>query len=133
MRNWILALAVGAGIGVVTTLAYSAAQQEQAEVKPKHTIAEVMQAAHAPGGSQLMRKVAAGDGSAEEKKQLLEFYVALWDNKPPKGEEEAWKAKTGALVVAASKALLGNEDSAAALRVAAQTKCGACHREHREA
>src|SRR5438093_10357141 len=78
----------------------------RAQDKPKYTTKEVMQKAHKGG---LMKKVSEGKATAEEKKQLLEFYEALAANKPAKGDEAEWKVKTSAIVAAAREAAEGNE------------------------
>ncbi|MEX2176916.1 MAG: hypothetical protein WD872_21290, partial [Pirellulaceae bacterium] len=65
------------------------------DAKPKHTIKDVMKLAHKGG---LMKKVVEGKASDEEKTKLVELYVALAGNKPPKGDEAAWKEKTDAVV-----------------------------------
>jgi hypothetical protein len=98
------------------------------DAKPKHTIKEVMKAAHK---SKLNEKVADGKASDAEKKELVELYVALAANKPPKGEAADWKTKTDALVAAAKDAEAGKEGAGAALKKA--YNCGACHSAHKGA
>ena len=97
-----------------------------AQETKKVTIKEVMKTAHKGG---LMAKVAKGEANAEEKKQLVDLYVALAANKPPKGDEASWKAKTDALVAAAKEAAEGKEGAGAKLRAAAN--CMACHSAHK--
>jgi mono/diheme cytochrome c family protein len=75
--------------------------------------------------------VADGKATAEEKKQLVEFYVALAANKPPKGDEASWKEKTAALLAAAKDAEAGKEGAGAALTKA--VNCMACHSAHKGA
>jgi hypothetical protein len=77
----------------------------------------------------LCKKVASGSASDEDKAALVEMFVALAANKPPKGEAASWKAKTGALVKAAKAAAAGDEGAGAALKKAAN--CGACHKVHK--
>jgi mono/diheme cytochrome c family protein len=98
------------------------------DAKPKYTIKEVMKSAHKAG---LPKKVADGKATAEEKKQLVEFYVALAANKPPKGDEASWKEKTAALLAAAKDAEAGKEGAGAALTKA--VNCMACHSAHKGA
>jgi hypothetical protein len=93
-----------------------------AQEKPKYTIAEVMQKAHKSG---LLKKVAAGKASPEEQKQLAEMYLALTQNKPPKGDEAAWKKKTEAMSALAKKVAAGDKEAHALL--AKEVNCGACH------
>lgn len=101
---------------------------EAEEAKPKHTIKDVMGRGHR-GDEALRTKVLAGDATPEEKLALLDLYVSLSENKPPRGEEAAWNAKTNAVLLAAAKVAVGREDGVAALRRV--TNCAACHREHR--
>jgi hypothetical protein len=115
----VLTLGLAAGLG-----AYRAAFED----KPKYTIEEVMEKAH-EGDKSLMKKIVAGKGSKEEKEQLLEMYVALTKNKPPKGDDKSWKEKTEALV-AAAKAVLADEAGADAKLKKAAT-CAACHKVHK--
>jgi hypothetical protein len=57
------------------------------------------------------------------------LYKALAANKPPKGEQASWNAKTKVLVDAAQAAVDGKEDAGAQLMKAAN--CKACHDAHR--
>ena len=90
--------------------------------KPKYTISDVMKKGHTPKG--LLKKVIAGNATKEEKETLIEMYVALGKNKPPKGEEESWKEKSDALLKAAK------DDDVAALKTASD--CSACHKVHKK-
>lgn len=94
--------------------------------KPKYKITEVMQKAMKGG---LCGKVASGKASDDEKKELAAFFVALHNNTPPKGDADSWKAKTKALVDAATGVLKGDEGAAAALKKAAN--CAGCHSVHK--
>ena len=96
------------------------------EGKPKHTTKVVMAKAHK---SKLLNKVIDGDASAAEKVELLDLYISLAENKPKKGDAASWKEKTSAIVLAASKAVVGREGAGAALK--ASTNCGACHKAHK--
>ena len=90
----------------------------QSGEKDKITIKVVMQKAMKGG---LCKKVASGEANAEEKKQLVEYFTALTKLEPPKGEADAWKTRTKALLDAAKA------DDGAALKKAAD--CGSCHGE----
>lgn len=96
------------------------------ESKPKYKTKEVM--AEALKGP-LAKKVAAGDASAEEKKLLLEMFMAMTKNEPAKGDAESWKKKTTALVAAAKAAVAGDENAPNLLKEA--TNCKACHDVHK--
>ncbi|OAI53703.1 hypothetical protein AYO44_15680 [Planctomycetaceae bacterium SCGC AG-212-F19] len=77
----------------------------------------------------LCKKVAEGKGSKEEKDTLLENFTSLSENKPPKGDPDSWKAKTGALVSAAKAAVADDKDYSTKLKAAAN--CKACHEVHK--
>ena len=96
------------------------------DAKPKHAIKEVMADAHK---SKLVNKVQDGQASKEEKEKLLGLYISLYENKPPKGDQASWNEKTGALVVAGAKVVLGQEGAADSLKAAAN--CAACHKAHK--
>ena len=65
---------------------------------------------------------------SEEKKDLVELYVALSQNEPPAGDAKDWKKKTSAMVAAAKKAVT---DEAAAKALSKVVNCGACHKAHK--
>ncbi len=96
-----------------------------AEEKPKYTIKDVMQKAHKGG---LMKKVADGQASKEEREELLAMYAALTMNKPPMGGEKSWKEKTAALGDAAKAAA---KDDKAVAGVSKAANCMGCHSVHR--
>jgi hypothetical protein len=113
-------------MAIAGTLALGALAADDADAdKPKYSIKDVMKEAH-KGDAALLKKVAAGDASAEEKKQLLELYQALAKNEPPKGDAASWKEKTDALVAATVK---GDADAPKKLKAA--SNCGACHKVHK--
>jgi len=116
---------------VACGLAHTAIAQEAEEAKPKHEIKQVMRGAHvAPEGAKSLRdRVLAGEASQEEKHQLLDFYISLAENKPPRGELADFQKKTRAVVLAAAKIVVGREGAANELRKA--TTCGACHQDHK--
>jgi hypothetical protein len=93
---------------------------------PSHSIADVMKQAMKDG---LLKKVAAGDASNDEQKQLVELLKALGENAPPRGTQESWSSKTAALVAAAEEVLQGREGAGAKLTKAAD--CRECHRAHK--
>jgi 23S rRNA U2552 (ribose-2'-O)-methylase RlmE/FtsJ len=99
-----------------------AADEEEAKL----TIKDVMERAHK---SKLLNKVAAGEGTEEEAKQLAALYKALEENKPPKGDAEGWKKKTVAIVKAAQEVVEGKEGAGRKLTMAAN--CANCHKEHK--
>jgi len=92
----------------------------------KYTIKEVMAKAHKGGMNSLLAKATAGKATKEQVKELVDLYESLGANKPPKGDEEAWKKKTDELL-AAAKAFANNEEgSKEKLKKAAD--CGGCHK-----
>jgi hypothetical protein len=88
---------------------------------PKFKIKEVMKEAMKGG---LCEKVAKGNGDKADAEKLVEYFTALSQNTPPKGDEKAWKERTTALIDAAKGFAAGKGD-AAALKKAAN--CGTCH------
>jgi hypothetical protein len=102
--------------------------QNDAGEKAKHTIPEVMKKAHAGKGA-IMKKVAAGEASSDEKKMLVELYDSLSKNEPPMGDAKDWKQRTTALLNAAKKAADGDEAAAKSLPKLAN--CMACHKLHK--
>lgn len=90
------------------------------------TIGKVMKEAMKGG---LCKKVASGEASDAEKKELLAMFEGLAKAKPPMGEADSWKEKTGALVAGAKAAVDGKPDAGDMLKKAAN--CKACHDVHK--
>ena len=95
-----------------------------ADDAPQYTIKEVMKMAHA-GQNSLAKKVASGKASKDDDKKLVELYTALAANKPPQGDADAWKEKTGALLDAAKAVEDGKDGATKDLTKAMQ--CMGCH------
>lgn len=120
---------------IALSLAYATvvvAQEAAAEAKPKYTIKEVMKGAHMPateGEKPLLQIVMGGDATPEQKQQLLDFYISLAENEPPKGDKEAWAKKTAPVVLGAAMIVVGRENGADVLKKA--TVCAACHKDHK--
>jgi hypothetical protein len=108
---------------VVLLLGVSSAGEKD---EPKYKIKDVMQKAMKGG---LCKKVAKGEASDAEKKELVEYFTALTLNTPPMGEKESWTKKTNTLLTAAKGAAKGDEK---ALKVLAGVNCGACHKEFKK-
>jgi hypothetical protein len=96
------------------------------DAKPKYKIKDVMKKAMK---GPLLKKVAGGNASDAEKKELHGMLVALGKNKPPKGDAESWKKLTDSLVKASQGVIDGDADAGAALKKAAN--CKACHSKHK--
>ncbi|MAU06344.1 MAG: hypothetical protein CL919_00460 [Deltaproteobacteria bacterium] len=120
MRKLVVALSLFAFCGTLATVVLAA------DEKPKHTIKQVMKVAMKDG---LCKKVAGGKASQADKNKLLDAFLSLLDNKPPKGDAASWNAKAGGLVIAAAKIAVGRKGGEAALKKAAN--CGACHKAHK--
>ncbi|GIW89144.1 MAG: hypothetical protein KatS3mg108_3468 [Isosphaeraceae bacterium] len=90
------------------------------------TIKEVMKVAMKGG---LAKKVASGQASAEQQRELVRLMEALAANKPPRGEASSWESKTAALIDASRGVLEGKPDAAEALKRA--INCKACHDAHK--
>ena len=93
---------------------------------PKYKTKDIMKKAMK---GPLLKKVAGGSASAEEKKTLHDMLVALGKNEPKKGEADSWKELTGKLVKASKGVIDGDDGAAAALKKAAN--CKACHSKHK--
>jgi hypothetical protein len=94
---------------------------------PKYTIKEVMTKAH--GKNNLVKKLALGTATEEDKKNLIEYYEALTKNKPPRGDLNAWTQRTETLLAAAKVAVKGNKADFPRLRKAVD--CDTCHAQHK--
>lgn len=93
---------------------------------PKYTTKQVMKVAMKGG---LCKKVASGNASDDEKKELHGMLVALAKNKPAKGDADSWKKLTSALTKA-SKAVMDGEAGATDMLKKA-VNCKACHDKHK--
>jgi hypothetical protein len=123
MRRIVLPLiALFVGIGVASLLS----GQEPELPAPKHTIKDVMKQAH---GAKLLNKVLDDSATDDEKKELLDLYISLVENQPPKGERGDWLRKTAMLQFAAARVVVGRENAAEALKAA--SNCKACHDAHK--
>jgi hypothetical protein len=114
-------------LGLVAGLGFYRAQGE----KPKFTIKQIMDKAHESEeeDNALRDRAIAGKLTKQEKEELLALYIALSQNKPPKGDEKDWKERTDKIVAAAKDLVAGKEGAPAALKAA--TNCGDCHSLHR--
>ncbi len=111
-------------IGAVQTIGI--AQDDKEVKKAKHEIKQVMQKAHK---DKLRDKILKGDASQQEKLDLLDLYISLVENEPPKGDIDSWHKLAGGVALAAAKVAVGRDGATAELRKA--TNCGACHKVHK--
>ncbi len=111
-------------VGAVQTIGI--AQDDKEEKKAKHEIKQVMQEAHKKGA---LKKVLGGAASQQEKLELLDLYISLVENEPPKGDLESWHRLAGGVALAAAKVAVGRDGATAELKQA--TNCGACHKVHK--
>lgn len=116
------------GVAVAATAAFLVLAEARAVEKPKYSIEEIMKKGH-KGDDALVKKVANGAASAAEIKQMLEYYKALAQNEPPKGDAAAWKSKTSALVQVTERLAKGDKSALADFKKA--SNCKACHSEFR--
>ncbi len=118
-KYWLLAALTVSLVGV------SVAEEKKEDKKPA-SIKEVMKKFHGgKKGETLADNFAAGKTTEEETKSVLQAYEDLGKNKPPKGEEDAWKEKTTALLNAAKDIAAKKEGAKDAFSKA--IACGACH------
>ena len=116
-------VAILCAVGLVTIVCLNVNVQATPpdDAEPKHTIKEVMQTMK----KGLLKKVASGNASAEEKMQLLDLYISLLENTPKKGDINSWHQKAGDAAKAAAKVVVGREGALKELQAA--TNCKACH------
>jgi hypothetical protein len=87
--------------------------------KPKYTIKEAMKFHK----EKLHEKFQKGQATKEETQTLLDAYISMGKQKPPKGDEKSWKEKNDALI----KAVKDDNKEAFAKAV----NCGGCHGAHK--
>jgi hypothetical protein len=108
--------------------------QEQAPKKiSEMSIADIMKDFHkkpAQAPSSLIKKVATGSASDQEKQQLVDAYKRLRALQPSKGDAESWNEKTELLISAATAALENKAEAQQMLTKA--SNCKACHDAHKE-
>src|SRR5437899_2930082 len=97
-KRWVMVRGLIAGGVCLFAFALLLDGNVQGGDKDKITIKLVMQKAMKGG---LCGKVASGKADDAEKKQLVEYFTALTKLEPPKGEADAWKTRTTALLDAA--------------------------------
>ena len=123
MAKKLIALMTGA---LLVALVVSVPVSAEDDDKPKYTTKQVMKVAMKGG---LCKKVASGNASDDEKKELHGMLVALAKNKPTKGEADSWKKLTSALTKASKAVMDGEAGAADMLKKAAN--CKACHDKHK--
>jgi hypothetical protein len=126
MKKTLSLVFVGAALAAAAVQSIAWAQADGEAPKPKHTIEEVMEQAHKGG---LLNKVADGQATPEEKTLLLDLYVSLAENDPPRGDAESFKKLANDAVLAAARVAVGREGAEAQIKRG--VNCMACHREHR--
>ncbi len=125
-KKWLGLTSVGCTVAVGSIMSLARAADEAA--KPKHTIKEVMKIAHNKE-SGLLAKVLSGEGTDEQKKELLDVYVSLAEGKPGKGDLDSWHTLAGGAALAAAKVVVGREGALDELKTA--SNCKACHDIHK--
>lgn len=120
LRRTLIATALIAGLAAPALRA--------ADAKPKYSVKDVMKALH-KGDENTGKKIARGQGDAADLAKLVDYYEALPANKPPRGEQASWDAKTGALLKAARSLKAGEAGALEAFKAA--TNCKACHGAHK--
>ncbi|CAN5188017.1 hypothetical protein BH10PLA2_BH10PLA2_07230 [soil metagenome] len=104
--------------GVVCTLGIASGGDDA-----KYSIKDVMNQGHKNG---LWKKVAQGKATADEKKKLVDLYTALTKDTPPKGDKEAWKKQTEAMLEAAKASLKDDKEGEA--KLLKLVNCASCHK-----
>jgi hypothetical protein len=94
------------------------------------SIKDVMNAVH-KGEDSLFKKIVSGKGSDEEHKKVVGMWEFLATQKPPKGDEASWKAKTAALLAAGKDVESKKAGGLDTLKKAGD--CKGCHSVHKPA
>jgi len=118
----------------VSLVGVSSAEEKKEEKKDgPQAIKAIMKKFHsAPKGEDPICKMfLTGKASDDNIKLIIVAYEDLGKNKPPKGEEEAWKKKTAALLSAAKDLAAKKDGAMDAYKTA--VNCMACHTDHRPA
>ncbi len=110
---WVVAM-----MSMALLLGVSGAGEKDAKYQIKESMKAVM-------ASKLAMKVFNGQGTPEENKKVLEHFVSLHANMPPKGEKDAWAKVTQTLVDTAKKIDSGEEKGSA--KLAKLINCQGCH------
>ncbi len=82
------------------------------------------------GEASLYQRVAKGQASDAEAKELFKYVSELAGKTPPKGDQGSWDRKTKALISAAQMVSIGNKQALRALQTAGN--CKSCHSSHKE-
>lgn len=127
VQTIVATLAVAIAVGVFA-FAQDSDQKEQKST-PKRTVKQVMGKAMSPKGDQLNKKVLSGKATNEEKLELLDLFISLTENDPPRGDQASWVAFTSAAMTAAAKVAVGREGAMDELKAA--TNCKKCHDAHK--
>lgn len=98
--------------------------------KPKYTIKQVMKQA-IKGHSALVKKACQGTATPEELARMVEYFRAMAQCVPPKGDLDSWEAKSGALLEAALRVQKAPQDKAASLALENAVECRQCHNPHK--
>jgi hypothetical protein len=116
---------VAATVALMLVLGVNMAGEKDKKDKTdaKYKIADVMKEIMKSG---LGKKVFAGEGSKEENKKVLEYFIELHKNTPPKGEKDTWNKVTQTLVDTAKKIEAGEEKGSK--KLAAIINCTFCHK-----
>lgn len=109
-------------------LAEETAKPKEDEKKPKYTIEQVMEKAF-KGKPSLVSKVKSGKATDKEKMAVLDMFISLVENKPPRGEMASWQKFSGSAALAAAKVAVGRKEGVAEFKAA--TNCAKCHKAHK--
>ena len=86
------------------------------------SVKEVMKLAHK---DPLLKTILAGTAKDEEKKQLLDLYIDMFEGEPKKGDKNEWKMQAGAAVLSAAKVVVGREGAIEELKTT--SNCKSCY------
>src|SRR5260221_13466435 len=100
-------------VSLVLVLGVNQAGEKDKKAEPKFKLKEVMAKPHGEEG--LLEKVTEATATAKEKALLVEMYVALQQNTPPRGDQAKWLMVTQAMVEGAKAVNAGKDEKGKSL------------------
>ena len=98
--------------------------------KPKHSIKKVMKEA-IKGDHALVKKACRGTATKDELAKMVEYFHAMTEDSPPRGDAESWKKKSAALHEAAVALQKDPQNKDLAFRLEQAVECRQCHNAHK--
>jgi hypothetical protein len=98
--------------------------------RTKFTIKQVMKEA-IKGDTALVKKACKGTATPEELSKMIEYFKALGELEPPRGDIDSWQQKTTRLREAAELVQQHPQDKEASFKLEQAVECRQCHNVHK--